>query len=127
MGLGEVTKQLAKEALLSQLEEPAQLPPAPANETATGVVLAQLQAMQSALKNDQELLVLCTVGKDTVRVFEVFAPSPNLLVLSGTDADRVMTRLIVSVDAVQLVCKPVAVKEGAKANRLRLLLPKAKS
>ncbi|MCW5979468.1 MAG: hypothetical protein KIT09_15430 [Bryobacteraceae bacterium] len=130
MGLGDLTKQLAKEAFSAQVEEVIGSPRGPeppgAPEPLASVIMSQVQAMQNALKDDHELLVLCTAGKETVRVFEMFSPSPRLLVLTGIDAERSLTRVISAADGVQLVCKPIPVKDGAKAVRLRFMTPKAK-
>lgn len=132
MGLGDLTKQLAKEALSAQVEDvmgAARAPEAAKAQTAgelAGVIMGQVQAMQNALEEDQELLVVCTAGRETVRVFEMFAPSPRLLVLTGIDAERALTRVVSPADTVQLVCKPTAVKDGAKAVRLRFMTPKAR-
>ena len=79
--------------------------------------------MQNALKEDQELVVTSTIGAETFRVHEIFTPSPRLLVLTGVDADRNVTRVIAAVDAVQLVCKPMAVKADSKALRVRCVIP----
>jgi hypothetical protein len=132
VSLGEITKQLAKEAIGAQVDElldPQKRtePATPGPDSLAQAVIAQVQAMQNALKDDQELLVSCTAGKDTVRVFELFAPSPRLLVLTGADQDRAPTRIVVAADAVQLVCKPVSVAAGAKPARLRFIVPKTKA
>jgi hypothetical protein len=136
VSLGDLTKQLAKEAIGAQVDEmvgslrgpdSAQKPDAPpAIDALANVIMGQVQAMQNALKEDQELLVQCAAGRDTVRVLEMFAPSPRLLVLTGLDSERAITRVVVPAETVQLVCKPVAVKEGNNATRLRFVLPKTK-
>jgi hypothetical protein len=132
VSLGEITKQLAKEALGAQVDElldPQKRPEAaasPAPESLAHAIIAQVQAMQNALKDDQELLVSYAAGKDTVRVFELFAPSPRLLVLTGADQERALTRIVVAADVAQLICKPMSVAGGAKPVRLRFILPKAK-
>ena len=137
MSLGDLTKQLAKEAIGAQMDEMVESirgsdsgqkseTPAATADALASVIIGQIQAMQNALKEDQELLVQCSAGRDTIRVLEVFAPSPRLLVLTGLDSERVITRVVVPAEAVQLVCKPVAVKEGNKATRLRFILPKTK-
>lgn len=141
--LGNLTKQLAKEALAAQVEEVVDSlrgpeaaakaeslgvqggPAAAAGEPLAPVILAQVQAMQGALRDDQELIVTCTVGRETLRVFEIFAPSPHLLVLTGIDAERNLTRVISAAAGLQLVCRPAAVKDG-KAVRLKLVTPKGK-
>jgi hypothetical protein len=140
VSLGEFTKQLAKEALGAQVDEVVdslrgkETASADTTSAAAGpadalavAIIAQVQAMQNALKEDQELAVHCAAGRDTVRVFEMYAPSPRLLVLTGADSERAMTRIVSAADAVQLVCRPVTVKEGAKPLRLKFVVPKPKS
>ena len=90
-------------------------------ENLAGVVMAQVQAMQSALKEDQELLVLCTVGLTTLRVLEIYAPSPKLLVMTGAEGERGIARIISPVESIQLVCRPVPVKAEGKAVRVKMI------
>jgi hypothetical protein len=97
-----------------------------AGETLGSVIVGQVQAMQRACKEDQELLVLCGAGPDTMRVMEIFAPTWQVLVMTGIDTERNVTRVISPVNAVQLVCKVVGVHEGAKPVRVSLIIPKAK-
>ena len=138
MGLSDLTKQLAKEALGSQVDEvmdslrapeaaPKSQATTPSSEPLAAIIMGEVQAMQNALKEDQELLVTCAAGPEMLRVFEIFAPSPRLLVLSGIDAERAVTRVVSAPDRVQLVCKPTAVKEGAKPVRLRFVTGKPKA
>jgi hypothetical protein len=63
-----------------------------------------------------------------VRVLEVFAPSPKMLVVTGADSDRLITRIITSAEAAQFICRPTPWKgeAGAKPPRIRLVAPKAK-
>ena len=89
-------------------------------------ILGQVQAMQRACKEDQELVVLCNAGLETLRVLEFYAPSAQLLVMTGIDTDRNVTRVISAVDAVQLVCKVMTVQPGAKAARVNFINPKPK-
>jgi len=90
------------------------------------ILIGQVQAMQNALKEDQELMVLCTIGLETLRVLEIFTPSPRVLVLTGIDPDKNVTRVISPSDSVQLVCKPMAVQTGAKPARIRFIVPRPK-
>jgi len=129
VSLGEITKQIAKQALGEQVKEVmgAAAPAAPAGESSeaiAAVMLGQMQAMQNALKPEQELLVYCAVGVDRIRVLEVFAPTPRVLVLTGLDADQAMTRVIAAADSLQLVCKPVTA--GTKPSRIRFVTPRPK-
>jgi len=104
-------------------ERPA--PPA-AGEALGAAILGQIQAMQRACKEDQELVVLCNAGLETLRVLEFYAPSAQLLVMTGIDTDRNVTRVISPVDAVQLVCKVMSVQAGQKAARVNFINPKPK-
>ncbi len=131
MNIGAITKQLAQEALGSQVKElmdtvrpPETAPPDPDNVAAA--VMGQVHAMQAALKEDQELMVQCTVGAAVLRVVEIYAPSPKLLVLTGLDADRAVSRIVAPAESVQLVCKPLAAKPDSKPLRIRLVAAKPK-
>jgi len=121
VGLGDLTKQFAKEALAAQVSEVMEPSAQPASDALSSIIMGQVQAMQNALKDDQELLVHCTAGREIVRVLEMFAPSQRLLVLTGVDAERTVTRVVSPAEAVQLVCKPAPVKDGAKPTRLRFV------
>ena len=83
--------------------------------------------MQKALKDDEELIVLATGGLETVRVLEIFAPSWQVVVLTGIDAEKNITRLISPVQSLQLVCKVMKVQPDTKATRLRFIAPRPKS
>jgi hypothetical protein len=129
MGIGEITKQFAKEAIGEQVkdllggpeqQQQAATPAASATDGLSSVLMAQVQAMQNVLKEDQELVVHCNLaGGEAIRVLEVFAPSPKVLVLTGQDRDKALARIITPADAVQLICRPVAVSAGSKAQRIR--------
>jgi hypothetical protein len=124
MALGELTKQIAQQAILSATtREPAG--PAPPDHVC-GVFLAQINAMQKALKDDEELVVLFHSGAERIRVMEIFAPSRQVAVLSGTDSDRNHARVISAVESLQLVCKVSKVPPGAKPVRVALITPKPK-
>jgi hypothetical protein len=142
VSFGQFTKQLAKEAVGNQLKDvmDSLRPPdaaakadalgnaapassAPADNLAA-IVIAQVQAMQGSLKDDHELVVLCTIGLETLRALEFYAPSPRILVLTGIDSDGAITRVISPVETLQLVCKPMAVQTGGKPARIRFVLPK---
>src|SRR5260370_32140392 len=133
MALGDLPKQLVVDALrptdlpkiseLLALEKPS-APGQPDNLGAT--ILGQIQAMQRALKDDQELLILCTTGTETVRVLEVFVPAWHLFVLTGIDTQKTITRVISPVESTQLVCKVVKVQAPAQPTRIRFVAPKPK-
>jgi hypothetical protein len=121
MALGEFTKQIAQQAILSATsKEPA----APQQENAGAMVLGQLSAMQKALKDDEELVVWFQNGAERLRVMEVFVPSRQIVVLSGHDAERNLTRVISAIESLQLVCKVMKVAAGTKPVRVGLIAPK---
>src|SRR5437660_6381939 len=126
MALGEITKQIAQQALLSATaKEPAAAQPqSPAAENPAAVILAQINGMQKALKDDEELVVSLHQGAETIRVLEIFAPSRHVMVLTGPDPARNLTRVISAVEALQLVCKVMKVAPGAKPVRVGLVPPK---
>ena len=84
----------------------------------------QINAMQKALKEDEELVILFQSGVERVRVMEIFLPSPAVAVLTGTDSNRNLTRAIVPVDSLQLLCKTMKAPAGAKPVRVNLVTPK---
>lgn len=133
MSIGSITKQLAQEALGNQVKDVmdsfrggAETPNAPAPDNISAVVMSQVHAMQSVLKDDQELLVSCTAGSTTLRVLEIFAPSPKVVVVTGMDASNSLARVISPADLLQFVCKPAPVKADAKPTRIKLVTPKPK-
>jgi hypothetical protein len=123
MALGELTKQIAQQALLSATTTKEAPPPAPAAapENLGAVIFGQIAAMQKALKEDEELAVFV---QNEIRVREIFAPSRSVLVLTGTDANGVFTRVISPAESLQLVCKVFKIASGAKPLRVALLAPK---
>jgi hypothetical protein len=120
MALGDLTKQLVLDAM-------RQSDTAPVAESGNvgATILGQLQAMQKALKEDQELLVLCNTGNETIRVLEFFLPSWQVAVLTGVDSGKGISRVISPVESLQLVCK--VVKAAAKPTRINFYPPKPKS
>ncbi|HTT62148.1 MAG TPA: hypothetical protein VMG35_09925 [Bryobacteraceae bacterium] len=122
MALGELTKQLASQAIRNAIDPPA-APPRPDNPGAQ--ILTQVQAMQKALKEDEELLVLFHAGGETVRVLELYFPSWQVVVLTGVDKDKLVTRLVASVESLQLVCKVARAAPGAAPARIKFAAPKA--
>jgi len=124
MAFVDLTKQLAQQALQSAISEPP--PSAPAPDNPGGVMLNQIGAMQKALKEDEELIVQLQTGEDRIRVMEIFLPSPQVAVLTGVDANRVMTRVVSAVSALQLVVRTGKAAGGAKAVRVGLIVPKGK-
>ena len=124
MALANFTKQLAQQALLSATS-PAKEPAAPAQkESVCAVMLAQINAMQKALKEDEELVVLFHSGAEKIRVMEIFVPSWQVVVLKGLDADRSPVRVVSPAESLQLVCKVVKAPPGVKPARVGLIAPK---
>ena len=124
MALADLTKQLAQQALLSATREREPAAP-PQAESRGAVILAQISAMQKALKEDEELVVLFQSGAEKIRVMEIFVPSWQVAVLKGLDADRNPTRVVSPAEALQLVCKVVKAPPGVKPVRVGLTPPKA--
>ena len=125
MALAELTKQLAQQALLSATapaKEPAAAP-AP-KESVCAVILGQINAMQKALKEDEELVVLFHGGAEKIRVFEIFVPSWQVAVLKGLDAERNPARVVSPAERLQLICKVVKAPPGVKPARVGLIAPK---
>ncbi len=87
------------------------------------VILNQIQAMQKALKEDQELVVQYRSGEELLRVVEIFVPSPQVFVLSGNDGQQRLTRVIAAAASLQLVCKVLRVAPGATPTRLKIMTP----
>jgi len=124
MALGELTKQIAQQALLNATTDKPAAAEKPAVENPASVVMGQIAAMQKQLKEDEELFITVGTGAEKIRVMEVFMPSPHVLVLSGIDADRDRARVISSVESLQLVCKVGKIAAGAKAARVGLIAAK---
>ena len=127
MALGDLTRQIAKEALLSAASPAPKEQPAgqTAAENIGGTIFQQLTAMQKALKEDEELIALFHSGNERIRVLEIFLPTRNVAVLTGADSAGVRTRILTPVDALQLVCKVGKPPAGAKPVRINLVTPKA--
>jgi hypothetical protein len=125
MDLGGITKQLAQQALTSAIQEPAPAPATAAGNTGA-IIMHQVGAMQAALKEDEELVVLFQSGADRIRVLEIYLPSPQVAVLTGLDGNRTLTRVISAADALQLVTHTAKVQPGAKAVKVSLVAPKSK-
>src|SRR4051812_33822375 len=105
MAFAEITKQLAQQALGDTIKDaldPPAKPAPPQPDSAGAVILAQLQAMQRALKPDEELVILFNTGPETIRILEVFVPSSQVFVLTGADGGKNVTRIISTTDALQL-------------------------
>ena len=128
MAFADLTKQLAQQAILSAASPTKDAPapvPAPV-EHVVPVILTQLGLMQRALREDEELVIFYQGGGERLRVLEVFLPSPDVAVLSGTDANRAPARALVAASSLELLCKVVKVPPPHKPARVSLVVPKAK-
>lgn len=123
MGIGELTKHLAQQAVegIVSPDTPAAAPPP---ETLASIICGELQAMQKGLREDQELVVTCSFAAETIRVREIFVRSPQVAVLIGTGSDKALTRVICPFESLALVCKPVTVPAGTAPVRIRIAMPK---
>lgn len=135
MALTDLTKQFAKQALgesaknVIEALRPAELPkvdtPPPlaheATETVGATILAELKAMQNALKDDAELMILVHTGFETLRVLEFYLPAPQVAVLIGIDSDKNITRFISRIDALQLTCKVMATHAATGPVRVKFV------
>jgi hypothetical protein len=138
--LGQLTKQLIGEQVkdafdslrppdLASISESIMGPKTgapPQEENIAAILIGQMQAMQKACKEEDELVVLCTVGLETLRVLEVFVPNWKVVVLTGIDTDKRIARIMAPADSLQLVCKQMSVAPPAKPTRIRFITPKPK-
>jgi hypothetical protein len=124
MAFGEIAKQLAQQALADQLTPKPSTPAQP--DSVGAIMLGQVQAMQKACKEDEELVVLFRSGSETVRVLEFIVPSWKVLVLAGVDEAKNTTRIVSTPESVQLVCKVMKVQPPGKPARLGFRIPKPK-
>ncbi len=137
MALVGLTKQIAQQAVLDALRpsDTAQVSEslknaraaAPPGDTLGATILGQIQAMQKAAKEDEELVVLLHNGLETMRVLEIYVPAWNVAVLTGIDAERNLTRVILPMESLQLICKVMKLQTGAKAVKLAVIAPKPPS
>ena len=137
MALGDIGRALtgqaldsAKNSVLDAIKgEPAKKPtapapaPAPVQENVGGIILAQIQAMQKSLKEDQELVVQFRSGEEMLRIVEIFVPSPQVFVLAGNDGQQRLTRIVAPATTVQLICKVLRVTPGTTPVRLKIMTP----
>ena len=80
MALGELTRQLAQQALLSaSSKEPAHAPAATPDPVGP-VILGQIAAMQKAIKEEEELVLIFSAGAERIRVHEkLLSRAPHVL------------------------------------------------
>ena len=140
MALSDLTKQFAKQALGESAKNvlgalrPSEVPkvdaPSPAahdsSESIGAAILAELKAMQNALKDDTELIILVHTGFETLRVLEFYSPTPQLAVLIGIDTEGNVTRFISRSDSLQLTCKVMPTQAGTAPARVKFITRPAK-
>jgi hypothetical protein len=124
MALGEFTKQLAQQALLNATTPDAPKDAAGGQQNIGAVILAQVAAMQKALKEEEELALMFQHGPDQVRVLEIFMPSWQVAVLAGFDQNRVFTRAIAPAESLRFVIRVMRTQSGAKPVRIAIRTPK---
>ena len=91
------------------------------------IILGQLQGMQKSLRDDQELRVEFYTGTETIHVLEIFVPTPQVFVLSGTDSSREHAVRVVTPAASATFTTRIAKVEGGKTPlRLSILTPRPK-
>ena len=122
MAFGEIAKQLAQQALVDQVTPKSSVPAQP--DSVGAIMVGQIQAMQKACREDEELVVLFRSGAQTVRVLEFIVPSWQVLVLAGVDEAKNTTRVVSAAESVQLVCKVMKVQPPGKPARVGFRLPK---
>ncbi len=128
MALGHLTKQLAAQALGNTIDNVMDKPAAPGPADSLGtIIVGEIHAMQKALKEDQELVVLLSAGDQRLRVLEIYFPAWQVVVLTGVDPDKNITRVISPMASVQLVCKVMKVQPPAKPTRIAVVTPKTKA
>ena len=126
MALGHITKQLAAQALGNTIDNVMEKPAAPSQTDSLGAtIVGEVQAMQKALRDDQELVVLLSAGDQRLRVLEIYLPSWQVAVLTGVDPEKNITRVISPIAALQLVCKVMRVQPAVKPTRITVIAPKS--
>ena len=123
MAFVDLTKQLAQQAIQSAMADP---PAGPSADNPGAVMLNQIGAMQKALKDDEELVIYLQTGEEKIRVMEILLPSPQVAVLTGIDGNRVMTRVVSAISALQLLVRTGKAQAGVKPVRVNLVAPKGK-
>jgi hypothetical protein len=134
--LGKVLANQAFESTKNTVMDAVRDPPKPATPAplaathgpdsgaAGAAIVAQIQAMQRPLKDDQELAILISACGETLRATEIFVPNPEVLVFAGVDPQGNITRVIAPANAAQIVCKILKVTPGASASRVNILTPR---
>jgi len=124
MALADLTKQFAAQAIgnsVDKILDPDKATP----EKLHNIIAGQIQAMQKALKEDQELVILLTTGAGVFRVLEIYVPSAQLFVLTGLDNEKNVTRIMSPVATTQLVCKMMKAPPGTQPTKVGIVIPKS--
>lgn len=132
MNLSSIGKTLAGQALegtkntvMEALRTPEPPKPVVVPETTGAAILAQIQAMQRPLPEDQELVVTVSAAGETLRVLEIFVPNPLVLVFAGYDGQGNVMRVIAPADSAQVLCKVMKIPQpNARPARVNILTPK---
>jgi hypothetical protein len=127
VALGDLTKQLAEQAIAGTIRSTTSKPeaaPTVQTEDVGATIVGEIQAMQKALKEEDELLVLFYAGNEPLRIVEIFIRSRNVLVLTGYDAEKNITRVVSHVDGLRLICKVMKAPQGARPVRITFVAPK---
>jgi hypothetical protein len=139
MNIGSIGKTLANQAIdsaknsvldavrtppKSQEARPAEPKPPAAAPDVGAAIVAQIQAMQRPLKEDQELAVQFRAGDELLRVTEIFVPNTEVLVFAGIDSAGNITRVVSPVNAAQVICRILKVTPGAAPLRVNVLTPR---
>lgn len=128
MALVDLTRQIAAQTLGNSVKDmlDPEKPSAPAQpEKLHNVILGQIQAMQKALKEDQELVILLSTAAGAFRILEIYVPSQQLFVLTGIDAEKNVTRILSPIASTQLVCKMMKVQPPAQPGHVGIVVSKS--
>jgi hypothetical protein len=127
VALADLTKQLAEQAIAGTIRSTTSKPeaaPTVQTEDVGATIVGEIQAMQKALKEEDDLLVLFHDGNEPLRIVEIFMRSRNVLVLTGYDAEKNVTRVVAHVEGLRLICKVMKTPPGAKPVRITVVAPK---
>ena len=125
MALGEFTKQLAQQAILSATSKEPAKESQPASADPMGqVMLAQVAAMQKALKEGEELAISVRDGADAIRVREIYMPTWQVAVVSGVSGQTGFVRIVAPIETLQLAVRVVRAQPGAAPARVAVIAPK---
>ena len=121
MGLGQLTKQLAQQAIGNQVKEAVEgivpadtsTPSAPV-ETMSSMMLGETKCNAEGIEGRPGVGRHVQAGGEVLRVREIYVRSPQVAVVTGTTGEKALTRVICPFDSMVLVCKPAAVTRGRR-------------